>query len=297
MQVTLLQIRAFVAVSRFASFTLAADALRRTQPAITAQIKQLEEALGLKLIDRSTRRLRLTATGGDLVPVFARMLQDLDGIIEASRRLRSKEAGTVRVACMPSIAATLLPARIAAFRNRYPMVNFSLVDTVGERVVELVKSGDVEIGITDVPSPALELDVTPLMNDTLHAFFPAGHPLERAAHADIEELSRHQLILTAPGTNVRRMVDTAFAAEGRHAAAACEAAHAATAIGLVLAGVGVALLPPSCVDLEFDSRVRGRPLEGHRFHRELAIVKMQSRTLSPAAQAFVDELLGERAAM
>lgn len=294
MQISLLQVRAFVAVSRCASFTLAAEALSRTQPAITAQVKQLEEALGLKLIDRSTRRLRLTAIGADLVPVFTRMLQDLDGALEASRRLRSKDGGTVRLACVPSTAATFLPSRIAAFRQRFPMAAFALSDTNGARVVELVKRAEAEFGITDVTPGTADLEVMPLMNDTLCAFFLAGHALERAPRADIEELCRYPLILSAPGTNVRRMVDSAFAATGRHAFAACEAAYSATAVGLVRAGLGVALLPPTCVDLELDARLRWRELEGPGFARQIAIIKLRNRTLSPAAQAFVEELIAAR---
>ena len=291
MNVSLLQVRAFVAVSRFASFTLAAEALHRTQPAITAQVKQLEQAMGLKLIDRSTRRLRLTATGADLVPVFTRMLQDLDGALDATRQLRSKGGGTIRLACMPSTAASFLPSRIAAFRQRFPKVAFAINDTIGERVIELVKRAEVEFGITDVTPGTADLDVTPLMNDSICAFFLAGHAIERAARVDTEELCRHPLILSAPGTNVRRMVDTAFAAAGRHAFAACEAAYSPSAVGLVRAGLGVALLPPTCVDLELDARLRWRAIEDLGFARQIAIIKLRNRTLSPAAQAFLDELI------
>lgn len=290
MQLTLSQLRALVALKRYGSFTAAADAMGRTQPAVTAQVKQLEEFLGIKLVDRTTRRLRLTSTGVDLVPEFARILQDLDDVVEASRRLRRKVAGTVRIACIPSVAVNFLPRSIAAFRERFPMIAFSVNDTIGERVVELVKQAKVEFGITDVTPGTADLEVIPLINDTIRAFFLAGHPIELTQRVDAEELCRHDLILSEPGTNVRRIVDAAFAATGRHAFAACEVAHNITAVGLVRAGLGVALLPPTYVEEGLDMRIRSRELQGPGFERQIGIVKLRNRTLAPAAKAFMQDL-------
>ncbi len=290
---TLMQMRAFVAVSRHSSFTLAADALNRSQPAITAQVKQLEEALGFKLVDRSTRHLSLTSLGAELVPVFSRMLQELDSVVETAKKLRSKRLGTVRIGCLPSIASTFLPPRIAIYRNQHPNITFLLKDAVGDSVIAAVKNHEVEFGITDITPAAIELDAAPLQKDTICAFYLAGHRLETAATVDVIELCKHDLILSAHGTNTRRMVDNAFAAQGRPALPACEAAYNSTAVGMVQAGLGVALLPPSCVDLNIDPRIRFRIVESPGFTRQIAIVKVRNRTLSPAADNFARQLLAE----
>jgi len=100
--ISLLQMRAFLAVSEYGSFTQAAQALHRTQPAVTMQVKQLEETLGLKLLDRSTRRLRLTAAGRDLTPAISALLQQLDAMVESSRDIVEKRGGIIRIACLPS---------------------------------------------------------------------------------------------------------------------------------------------------------------------------------------------------
>lgn len=295
MDITLVQLRALVAVARYASFTLAADALHRSQPAVTAQVKQLEDALGLRLFDRSTRQLRLTSVGLELVPLLSRLLHELDGVVETSRKLRAKTVGVVRVACLPSVAAGFLPAHIAAFRRKHPGITFLMNDALGDRVNAMVKAGEVEFGISDLGPGTAELDATHLMHDRICAFFLAGHPLETAKRVDVDELGKYDLVLTAHGSSLRRLVDGAFAAHGRPAVPICEVTYNSTAVGMVRAGLGVALLTASSVDLQVDPRLRYRPVEGGGFEREIGIVKLRHKTLSPAAAEFVRSLMQRRA--
>jgi DNA-binding transcriptional LysR family regulator len=112
MDVNLRQIRAFVTVAQLRSFTAAAAMLHIAQPTLTVQIKRLEEALALRLLDRNSRSVGLTRIGRDLLPVFQRMLADLDSVVVDARDLSSQRRGTVRIACLPSIAAGLLPDAI-----------------------------------------------------------------------------------------------------------------------------------------------------------------------------------------
>lgn len=290
MNITLLQLRAFVAVSRYGSFTLAADFLNRTQPAVTVQVKQLEDALGLRLFDRTTRQLRLTSVGLALVPVLSDMLQQLDSVIEASHDLRAIRAGIVRIGCLPSVAANFLPPKIAQFRVLFPGISFFLNDSLGDKVIEKVKSGEVEFGITDTHSTESELLVEPLFEENMCVLFLKSHPIQDAAVIDIEELSKHDLILMSQGTNARRIVDSAFAEQGRLPIARCEASYMSTAVGMVQAGLGVALLPVSGVQLQIDSRLQCRVLESSGFTRAIALVQQKNKSLSPAASAFIKTL-------
>jgi len=290
MNITLLQLRAFVAVSRYGSFSLAADALHRTQPAITMQVKQLEDALALKLFDRTTRQLKLTTVGLELFPSLSAMLAQLDATVDRSQDLREKRTGTVRIGCLPSVAATFLPSRIAQFRKSHPGISFSLQDALGDKVMALVKSGDVEFGITDIQADDAALESMPLLLERMCALYLEGHPLDQAAEVGITELGRHDLILMAPGSNARRIVDTGFATQGRVAVAACEAAYMSTAIGMVQAGLGVALLPRGGVALGIDSRLRLREIAAPGFTRQIALVRLKRKTLSPAADVFIRTL-------
>src|SRR4051794_18624940 len=110
---TIAQMRSFVAIAKVGSFTRAAHAIHLSQPALTVQIRQLEEALAVKLLDRNTRTVHLTRVGRELAPLFERVLQEIDGIVSGAKQLGSKKYGIVRLACLPSIAAALLPAAIS----------------------------------------------------------------------------------------------------------------------------------------------------------------------------------------
>lgn len=286
MNVTLVHLRTLVAVVRHGSFTAAAEALHRTQPAVTLQIKQLEQALGLKLFDRSTRKLDLTTVGLEIAPILGRLLQELDSVVDTARKLQAKTMGTVRVGCLPSVGANILPPLVASFRKRHPGVSFFLHDALGDDVVAMVKAGEVEFGVTDISPKTVELDVQMLWEDRLCAFCTVDHPLSSHAAVDVQELLRHDLLLLSHGSGIRRLVDAAFAVHGSSAVPACESMNNATIIGMALAGLGVGILPRSAVDLKLDRRLRVLEIRSSGFARQIALVKLRGRTLSPAAQDF-----------
>jgi DNA-binding transcriptional LysR family regulator len=126
------------------------------------------------------------------------------------------------------------------------------------------------------------------------AFYLEGHPIEQAARLDVEELAKHELILLIHGSAARRVVDSAFAARGRLAVAACEVSYMSTAVGMVQAGLGVALLPRRGVQLQIDPRLRYRPIEGPGFTRRIGIIRLKNKTLSPAADAFIQMLMSTK---
>jgi DNA-binding transcriptional LysR family regulator len=292
--ISLLQLRAFLAVSRYGSFTRAAEMLHRTQPAVTQQVRALEETLRLKLFERTTRQLRLTEIGVELVPILSAMLQQLDDILEDTQDARHKRVGRVRVGCLPSVASLFLPGRIAEFRRHHPGVSFMLSDGLGDQVVSMVKQGDVDFGITDIPPRSPELSAHPILKESISVLHLAGHPIHAATSLDVDELSKHDLILMAHGSTVRHIIDTAFTAQGRAAVATCEASYNTTAIGMVQAGLGIALLPPSGFNLALDARLRARKIDAPGFSRQLGIIRLKRKPLSPAAQAFMTMLLAEK---
>jgi len=128
MNVTLKQLRALREVADTRNFTTAAQRLHTTQSALSANVSQLEQALGLKLIDRTTRRFALTAAGAEFLPAVTRILADLDSSIKNLATLATLKRGTVSLACPPALAAALLPAPISTFRKRYPHVEATLKD-------------------------------------------------------------------------------------------------------------------------------------------------------------------------
>src|SRR6476619_1840817 len=139
MDVNLRQVRAFVSVAHLKSFTRAAQLLHISQPALTVQIKKLEEDLQIKLLDRNSRMVDLTRVGLELLPVFQRILHELDSVVVDTRALATKQHGVVRIATLPSFAAGLLPAAISRFRRSNPRMTFVLRDMIASRVNDSVR--------------------------------------------------------------------------------------------------------------------------------------------------------------
>jgi LysR family transcriptional regulator, carnitine catabolism transcriptional activator len=165
MNVSLRQIRAFVVVARFSSFTRAADLLHLSQPALTVQIRQLEQALGVKLFDRNTRAVELTRIGRELLPVLERLLGEFDAVIVNTRDVAALRYGIVRIAALPSVAATVLPPLIGRFKQRYPQLRVAVRDSVGGSINTMVREEIVDFGIGSDIEPDAELETVPLFED------------------------------------------------------------------------------------------------------------------------------------
>lgn len=287
MDVNLRQVRASVCVAQLKSFTRAAALLHLSQPALTVQIRRLEESLGIKLFDRNTRAVELTRLGQELMPVFQRLLRDLDAVVLDTRDLAASRQGVVRIAALPSFAAGLLPEMIADFRKGHPRVTFVIRDAIANRVLTHVREGDVDIGITGGAVPP-EFEIVSTLKDRLHVVFPARHAIGRVKSVTLEALAQYPLILMDPETSVRHVVDAAFMDAGRTPITACEAIYMMTAVGLVRAGLGLAVLPGSAREIRSEPKLRSRPIDDPRFVRMNTIFKKRGRTLPPAAAAFLD---------
>ena len=134
MDVELRHLQAFVAAAQHSSFTRAAKTVHVSQPTFTVQIRQLETALGVRLLDRNTRSVRLTPIGRELAPVIERILRDLESVLLNTQALSAKASGFVAVAALPTLSATMLPGIIAAFRSRNPGIAIQLREAVSGRL-------------------------------------------------------------------------------------------------------------------------------------------------------------------
>src|SRR5262245_56363672 len=147
MNVTLRQARSFVAVARFGSFTRAATAVNISQPALTVQIKQMEKELGVRLLDRTTRAVNLTVVGKELAPALQRMVGEFDAILSQVRQVSPRYTETLTVACIPSLAGSVVPDVISSLVREFPQTDVILKDVGWKKVLSLVRSGEVDLGI------------------------------------------------------------------------------------------------------------------------------------------------------
>lgn len=285
------QIRSFLAIAKHGSFTRAARALNLSQPALTVQIRQLEDVLNVRVLDRNTRTVQVTRIGKELVPVFERILNELDSVIGGVKKLASKSHGIVRLACLPSFAETILPAAIVKFRGRHPSIQFVLKDGVGRKIVQLVKTDAVDFGIAagQVSDPELETSV--LTQDRIHAIYLAPHPLERERKITAENLTNYPLIMMDEDSTVRQVVDRALLNLRLTVKPAIEATYMSTAVGMARARLGVALLPSTAIEAHGLGRLRSRPIEGKYFRRSIFVVRKKGRSLPPASESFLSTLM------
>lgn len=298
MDLSLRDIRAFIAVAQTGSFTRAATRLHLSQPALTVQIRRLEETLGTRLFDRNSRNVALTPVGRDLLPLLQKSLHDMEHVLADARALSGGASGTVRIACLPSFAASALPDLIRDFRAELPDVSFQIRDVVASVVDALVRNEDVDIGLTGGTEAAGQtgaadtaLDVLYEGEDRLVAVCPKRHPLARRRTVRLADLLRTPLVLTARGTSVRAVVDAALADADTSPTIACEPTYMMTAVAMVRGGLGVTILPASAREMRAEVDLVARPVDDPRFVRPIALVKKRGRTLPPVTEAFVERLV------
>lgn len=290
MDFTLRQLKAFSTVARLRSFTRAAEALHATQPGLSAQIRELEESLGVRLFDRSTRSVAPTQAATDLLPVIEQVLGALASVAVRAEDVANRRTGRVVVAALPSLAATLVPGVVSRLRDRHPGIAVAVRDGLAERTLAAVRSGDVDLALTSAPPPDRELAFAPLLADRMMAVMPRAHPLARARSVRLADLLDGPLVLMDRDSSVRKLVDAASASLGRLSEPAYEVAFMSTAIGLVRAGFGATLLPSSAAELRGASDLRVRELVAPRLVRSLGLLTQRQRAPSPAVEAFVAAL-------
>ena len=290
MNVTLRQLRAFVAVARSGSFTLAAESLFITQSALSGLIKELEHALGLRLIDRSTRRLALSEAGRGLYPRVEKILLDLDGALDEVADLKSLKTGLVRIAAPQLMASTLLPEVMAAYGAEHPGIQIRLVDCLVESVTSRVFAGEVDFGIGPEREPNSDITATPLFEGPFMAVFAPGHALGELDQIRWADLVRHPVISLQGQFTERLAIDLRAAVRGLTLAPASEVAFMSTALSMVGAGLGVTTCIPYAASLVRLYRLEMRALSDPVVRRCFFVFTRKERSLSPAAQSFMDFL-------
>jgi len=291
MNVDFRQLRAFAAIGRLSSFTRAAAALHTTQPALSAQIRRLEEALEVRLFDRNTRAVTLTQTGHELLPAVERVLGDLQTLVAHARDVAHVSTGRVTLAALPSVSSTFLPRAISELRASHPGITIVLKDALADRIAEMVRGGVVDFGVTGEPVSDGQLEFMQLASDRMVVVMQRGHALSRTRAVRLDDLRGVPLVLMDRESSVRHIVDRAYAAAGLAASSpAYEAAFMATAIAMVRSGLGVTLLPSSAVELASARDLTTRTVGDPRLTRKLGILRNRRRSLSPAAQLVVDLL-------
>jgi DNA-binding transcriptional LysR family regulator len=291
MNVSLRQLRAFVTVADAGSFSIAAPQLHVTQSALSMLVIQLEQALGVKLFDRTSRQTHLTESGRDFYPNAARVLQELGLALESVSDLRLRKKGIVRIAAPLILASTVLPAVMAAHARKFPDIDLHFTDAMPETLVDSVASGHVDIALG--PDQAAEDSLVSrraLVRDRFELICTKDHALARRKKVRWKDVQAHPFI--APSQDFLRRFSADLAAEGgRHPLNVLRTvSYITTALGMVSAGLGVSAGPSYATRLVKAWGLVSRPLVEPVLERDVCLYQSRTRSLSVAAQGFVEFL-------
>lgn len=294
---TMRELEVFATLAETLNYRRTAERLHLSQPAVSGVVTRLEAALGARLFDRSTRAVALTAAGAAWLPQVALLRQQAQAALQAVRDVVEQRSGRVRVAALPSLAATVVPRAFARYAAAHPGVALAVFDALSGAAFDLVRAGQVDLALTAANPDYADLAYTPLVSDSFVLLLPSGHalgrstaPLRWAAVAELPHIS-----MPRP-TSVRQYAEAAFLQQGLRFEPRYEVEHLATVNAMVAAGLGVAALPELAAQVARGPQVVQRRLVAPVLQRPIGLVTRQGVSLSPAAQGMVDLLRAEIAA-
>jgi DNA-binding transcriptional LysR family regulator len=283
-------IQAFVLVADLGGFGKAANQLHLTQTALTRRIQKLEGYLAVRLLDRTTRSVRLTAVGREFLPQARRLVLETTSAVDRLKDLSRLGKGNITIASVPTMAHHTLPAVIREYATRHPGNRIRIIESNAADVGRTVLHDQAEFGIT------IQLERTPdlleeaILREPFMFFCRDEHPLSKHKSVKWRELGETELIMVGGLSGNRALLDHQLARNRLSLSGTYEVEHLSTAIGLVAAGVGSAILPYSTIQEGSYPRVRRIPLLAPVIGRTIVLIRRKGATLSPASQIFYDML-------
>ncbi|MFT3820343.1 MAG: LysR family transcriptional regulator [Rubrivivax sp.] len=283
------QLRQFIAAASLPSLSRAAEACHLSQPAFSRALQALESTLGVRLFDRGTRHLRLTADGERLLPLARRLLDDLDELAREARAPRGGLGGTVTLAVGTAFGSSVLPLALQRFTARHPQVSVHVIDDNSRGITERVQSGAVDLGIGSVVGPAAALQGLRLLSAPLGVIAaPALHGL--GPRATLAQLRRLPLVKEAEDTSVMTLLREAGSPWVMPMQHGVEVSSLAIQLALVAAGVGASILSALGASHPMARGLLFVPLRP-AIVRHVQLLQRRDRALRPAAQALADGLV------
>lgn len=284
------QLRAFAAVYHLRKVSAAAEQLSVTQSAVSLSLRQLEDGLGARLFERTTRTLQPTQAAHEAIVLAERILRDAEALGAGTLELSELRRGRVSVAITPTLAELLLPAAVVRFRERFPGVHIDISDCAPDQFVARVVGEQVDFGIGVPEQAGADVDTDTLVRDHLALVCPAGHPLAGRTRLRWADLDGHPLITVRPGYGVRPLIDASAARAGVRLRVVHEVTFLSTALWMTRAGMAVAIMPAAYARVAPAGELVVRPLSAPRVSRDICVVTRRGRVLSNTAQALVREI-------
>jgi DNA-binding transcriptional LysR family regulator len=285
------QIHTFLEIVRLKSFSKAAQTCYRTQPAISAQIRQMEHELKAELFERFGSRISLT-TAGKLFAQYAEQMMDIRRQAQnALNELETTPRGELVIAANEATCIYVLPSVFAEYKEQFPGVQLQVNRSYGSRVVEAVMENVADFGLTQLPVAEKRVQIVDIYRDEIHAVLPAGHPLAVLDRVACEDLIPYQLLLPQSGMT-RSRLNAWFERVEDEIRISMELDSTETMKRFVKAGLGVCFLAASnCLEDVAAGTLQTRPLAPESMIRKLGLIYRKDKALSKAALGFIQVIL------
>jgi DNA-binding transcriptional LysR family regulator len=283
-------LQAFVAVAERASFRQAAADLFLSQSALSRRIDKLEEGLGVKLFERTTRRVQLTNVGQAFLLNVRTALDGLEDAVLGVADLAAHRTGSVTLACVPSAVWHFLPAVLTRFSERFPRIRVRVHDESAQDVLNLVLAGEADFGINFTGAADPDIVFEPIYVESYVLAMRRDHPLAGRKELSWKETVNERYISVAKSSGNRSVIDAALAGVEKHPAILCEVNHVSGVLALVEAGMGVAAVPGLSVLPGRPDTIVGVPLVNPPIHRTLGLISKRNHSMAPAARTLFEML-------
>lgn len=282
-------LRAFCQTARLGSVSRAAEALYVSQPAITLQLQALERDMGVRLLERSGRRLTPTREGQILYELARPLVEGIDGLDGAFRdQIGGLDAGELHVAAGSSTILYLLPRIVAAFRDQHADVRLTLHNVTGAGGLDLLRSDAVDLAVGSMLDVPGDLSYAPVYRFDPMLIAPLDHPLAKKTDLKLEDLSPYGLILPPKRLTTYRLVDLVFQQNRVPYTVALEVGGWEVIKQYVAMGLGISIVTSICLTDTDRERLAARSLAKYFPARSYGVVMRKGKYLSPQARAFVD---------
>jgi LysR family transcriptional regulator, low CO2-responsive transcriptional regulator len=290
------QLETFIEVARLSSFSRAAEKRFRTQPAISSQIRALEEEVGAKLLDRSGGKVSLTAAGKIFQKYAESTIESRKMVMRSIAETEHVPRGEIVVGANEGTCLHILPEVFAEFKKRYPEVSVNIKRADYARILESVIDNSVDFGVVSLPVTDSRLAVKLIHRDELVIIMPPNHPIAKMKSATMTEVAKYPLVVPKVG-HTRDGLENAFRERRLKPKYAMELDSSELLKRFVAAGVGVGFISRSNVLEDIAAKVLvAIPMGDVKIRRDLALVFRKDKSLSRAAVTFIDTTVRLKAA-
>jgi DNA-binding transcriptional LysR family regulator len=282
------QLRSFVEVARLKNFSRAAGKLGLTQPAISTQIRQLEEQFGVRLFDRIGKKVFLTQPGVLLLDHAVRILNVQKEAMEALRDLMPSPAGHLMLGATEASCLYQLPKVFAAFKKRNPEVKITIYRNFTTKILQKLQEDSIDLGFVSLPVSVKEIATIPLFRERVDVAMPPDHPLASQPSVTVAEIARYPWIVPR-ASRTRELINQLFRGVGAPIHVTMELSGVETIKRFISIGLGISLLGQSYASAEVKAGLlKLVPLAEPQLERQLGLAYRTDRYLSRSSQAFID---------